>query len=807
MENTTNINNRYQRLTQAKKDANDKEWYKEQLNVLSNKSFSSLGIYEGTDITDYKRMKVNYDLFNNIINLRDFEYVCKPYGSQVGELPAQLTNRDIISPKIKVLIGMEMKRPFSWKVMAVNEEATTRKEQEEFGKIKEYVINSILQPIKQKQAIQYEQEYQGRELTEEEQQQIMKQVEQDMQTMTPDEVRQYMRRDHQDPAEALAHQLLEYTILDQDIKFKFNKAWKHALITGKEIYWVGIMRDKPVIKVINPLYFDCDKSPDIDFIEDGEWAVCEYRMTPSEIVANFDLTEEEIDELYAMYPYGASQILDSDFTFNNDRANEAHTIRVLHAEWKSLTQIGFLTYKNPENPDGEPLQTIVNENYKLNKKAGDISIEWEWIPERHEGYKIGATIYKNMRPVPGQYRDMDNLYQCKLSYIGGMYDNTNSHVTSPVDRMKAYQYFLNILWYRIELLMASDKGKKVLMNINAIPKSANIDLNKWLYFADALNLMFFNPNEEGNKGNTEAGSIAKEIDMSLVSQINQYIELAAYVEDRCGASVGITKQMEGQIRPNDAVTNTKQSLLQSSHILEPYFEHHNNIKRNVLQQVIEVCKIAYTQNKPKKLTYILDDLSNQLLNVDQGLLENSTLGIFVSNSSKAFDAKQLIENLAQAAMQNQAIELSDVIKVVRSEGVQEAEELLEAAEDKREARNQQAQIQQTQAEAEMEEKQRQHEKEQWKHEADMIILKEEERRKTELQKQAMLSIGFDPNKDEDNDGEPDIMEVYKHGLDTNIKTRKQNLEENKFQYQKELDKKKIALEEKKIAAKSNAIKK
>jgi hypothetical protein len=120
------------------------------------------------EVSEYRRMKVNYDLFNNILDLKNFEHVCEPFGSEAGELPAKMVNRDIVSGKIKAMLGMEMKRPFSWKVIATNAEATTRKEQEEFGKIREFVVNSIVEPIRTKIEAKYQQEGKEKELGEEE---------------------------------------------------------------------------------------------------------------------------------------------------------------------------------------------------------------------------------------------------------------------------------------------------------------------------------------------------------------------------------------------------------------------------------------------------------------------------------------------------------------------------------------------------------------------------------------------------------------------------------------------------------------
>jgi len=192
------------RITRAQKNADNKHWYKANLDFLDKRSFSQVGFngygfdtFDTNGVSDYKRMKVNYDLFNNIINIRDFEYVIRPFGAQSGELPANFVNRDIISPKIKVLLGMEMKRPFSWKVMAVNEEATTRREQEEFKMIQEYVISEIMKPIRMGLEQKKMAELQGQQPTPEQIQQIQQQIEQELKTMTPEEIHRYMQREHQ----------------------------------------------------------------------------------------------------------------------------------------------------------------------------------------------------------------------------------------------------------------------------------------------------------------------------------------------------------------------------------------------------------------------------------------------------------------------------------------------------------------------------------------------------------------------------------------------------------------------------------
>lgn len=797
-----------QRLTQKQKDAKDKLYYRNQLDLLDSKSFNNNSFTAfGTGVSDYRRKKVNYDLFNNIIDVNDFKYVCKPFGAEAGDLPAKFTNRDIVSGKIKVLLGMEMSMPFSWRIVATNPSATTRREQKESEMLKDFVTGEIMRPIRLETEQQLMQQASGgKPLTPEQKQQIAQQVEQEVQARTPDEVYKYMAREHQDPAESLAQQVLEYLIHEQKIPQKFNKGWKHTNISGEEIYYVGIENGEPVLKVINPLFFDYGRSHENEAIQDAEWATYELNLTPSQIVAVFgsELTNSEIDRIYSHYENKGSSIRDADFTFDTERHNEAYTVRVLHGAWKGLCKIGFLTYFDKR---GKEQMKLVDENYKLDIENGDIKIEWEWIPEAHEGFKILDDIYVQCRPVPGQYKDLDNLYKCHLPYYGAACDNLNSPTTSPMDRMKGYQYYYDIILYRVDLMMASDKGKILAANIKLIPKSSGIDIIKWQYFAEANKMAWFNPMEEGNKGTGNMGEIAQVLDMSLASDIDKYIKIAEYIETKCGQSIGVTKQMEAQIAANEPVTNTKQNIIQASHIIKPHFELHNYVKRDVLEALLEKAKVAWRGSKPKKLVYILDDMTYKMITVDTELLDSSTYGLFVANSSKAHDAKQVVEGLAQAAIQNQQADLSDIMKIVRAESITEAEELLEAANLRKTQENQAIEQQKIQAQKQLEDQKMAFEREKMAHEKDMVVTKETERRKTEIQKQTILSLGFNEDKDLDDDNVPDVLEVAKYGVDASIKERQQALKEEEFTHKKEVDKEKLRLEKEKIkkqAAKASA---
>ena len=809
-----------QRLSYAKKKANSFQWAKDVIDEIDK--HKHVGI---TGQSDFSRKSVNYDLFNGKLDVNDFEYVCKPYGVDgVGELPAEMRHYDIMSSKLRVLFGEEIKRPFNFKVVATNDEAITEREREQTELLRGYVQQEIQAKI---QAAIMEAGISPDGMPGEAQdpqaiQQQQQQIQQIQKQMTPPEIEEYMKRDYQGSIEILGNQLLSYLKKKEQLRHKFNKGWKHALIAGEEIYWVGIVNGEPTVRTINPLYFEFDKDPDIDGIEHSQWAKYTMRMTAGSVIDTFGeyLTEKEIKDLYddtnvsgAAHPLGSPEfnydssqdVFSSSFPFqwdSNDTSNGGSYIRVVHCEWKSLRKVGFLTYVDPDTMELQEI--IVDETHKFNKDAGDVKIKWEWVPEVWEGTKIGDDIFVNMRPKPNQFKDIDNLYTCKLGYTGFVYNNLNSQSVSMIDRMKPYQYLYNIMMYRLELDLASDKGKKFLADITQIPSSMGMDMEKWLYYFDALGIAFVNPNEEGARNKPSNFNQWQSIDLTMSQTIQQKINLLEYLEMQCSEVSGITKQREGQVGPNELVGNTQQAVVQSSAITEEWFYQHNSLKGRVLESLIDTAKVAYGDGPVKKIQYVLDDMTTKLIKLEPNKLVNSSFGVFVSDSAKDQELFMTMRQLAHAALQNQQAELSDVIKMMTSESSAEIKTLLESAEDSRREREQQMQQQQQQAQAEQAQAQQQaqmaieQQKAQLeKAKLDMEKYKTDANNETKVQIAEINSFRNQMDQDINDNGVPDQLEIEKLKVQAQQAERKATIEDRKLDIkEKEMENKKRSEAEK-----------
>jgi len=780
------------RLTRKEKK---RSWYISEMNRFKGSHVS--GIYSAGEIghSQFADNQVNYDMFNNKVIMKQLLYVCQPHGTG-REYPATMRNFDISSGKIRTLLGMEIKRGSSWKFVATNPDATNRKEEIYFNKVRQFTVDTLMQPLREEAEIKFQQETQGRQLNENEIKELREKLSKEMENKTPIDVEKYMNRKHQDPAEIMFSQLLEYLVLKNKMDEKFNRCFKHFLLSAKSVMYVGMLNGEPYSIDINSQRVNYAPDNSNKSIQDRDWATCEHYFSNSDIIKYFgsELKKGDLDKILHQNRTLGEKLL-AEGIFNHKETEGDKGRRVLHCVWKSLRKIGFLTYIDEEGTEQE---RIVDEDYIYNEQMGDIDIKWEWLNEIHEGWDFGDDIYAYLRPLPGQFTDPNNLGG-KLPYFGVICDNMNSEPVALMSRLRTYQHYLNIIMYRLELVMAKDKGKNLLLNINAVSGSSDVPTTTFEHLLDATGVGYLNPNEEGVNYN-DINALAKVIDRSRGGEISYYINLAEYIKRLAGESVGITPDVEGQIAKDAAVSNTRQNIVQKSYILEYYFNLHERFKQEVLTHMLELSRFAYSGKNGKKLTYVVDQMTKELL-INEEYLTQTTFGLFLSNSLKTQEAQDTIRQLAHAALQNQRIEFSDILVVLRQNGIKEATEQLQLAESRR--RKMEQNLQQQQIEAKKEEQARLDNMERQRHRDALEMQSEEYRLKTELAitENALVGMSYNPDIDKDRDGKNDFLEIAKFGVDADVTARKLTLEEDKLKHQKQVDNKKLSLEKQKVKSK------
>ena len=218
-----------------------------------------------------------------------------------------------------------------------------------------------------------------------------------------------------------------------------------------------------------------------------------------------------------------------------------HTVNVWHVCWKSFKKIFYVT---TTDENGQLQVDIVDENYK--EVGTEVSIEPDWIVEVWEGYRAGNDLYFGIQPIEYQHVSIDNPNSQKLPYVGAVYSATNSKPRSLVSILKPLQYMYITLWYRLELALARDKGKVILMDATQIPKSMGITPERWMHYLSSVGVAFVNP-YEGNPSDPSGSRAAafnqfQSVDLTQGQIIGEYIQLMDKIESLAGTISGITEQ-------------------------------------------------------------------------------------------------------------------------------------------------------------------------------------------------------------------------------------------------------------------------
>ena len=139
---------------------------------------------------------------------------------------------------------------------------------------------------------------------------------------------------------------------------------------------------------------------------------------------------------------------------------------------------------------------------------------------------------------------------------------------------------------------------------------------------------------------------------------------------------GISRQREGQVSNRETVGGVERATLQSSHITEWLFLQHDDVKRRTLECFLETAKIAL-KGRSKKFQYILSDNSNKILEIDGDEFVDNDYGLVVDNSDGTQQLAQKLDTLAQAALQNQTLSFSTIMKLYNSSSLAEKQKMVE----------------------------------------------------------------------------------------------------------------------------------
>lgn len=777
-----------QKLPLSKKG---KKWQEDCVNYIIGEGNVTSG---GNSTSYYGELQTYYNLYNSIFDEKDFKSITNPFKVEDG-FPATPHDFNIIRPKVDLLIGEETKRPLNFRVIRTSQEATSEMQEKEKQMILQYIEAAITARMSPEEAQQFQQQLQSGEI------------------MPPEQIAKYMDKDYKDIVENTAYHSLTYLREKLDLDNEFIKGWKDGLISGREIYYVGVLNAEPYAERVNPICFSYDKSPDLDFIEDGSWCCRKMRMPITEVYDRYydKLEEKDLDKLEEMIGstpgrnLGDRSPVDMGIQlriYDNPifEGSGKSLVNVWHCCWKSFKKIFYVTTTDDA---GQPQINIVDETYQ--PVGNEVSIEPDWIIEVWEGYRAGSDLYFGIQPIEYQHVSIDNPNSQKLPYCGAIYSNTNSKPRSLVSILKPLQYMYIVLWYRLELAIARDKGKVVNMDITQIPKSMNISPAKWMHYLSSVGVNFINPYEEGwNIPGREGGKPAQfnqitALDLTMSNVIAEYIQLMDKIEELAGTISGITQQREGAVSSSEMVGNVERSVVQSSHITEPLFWVHNQCKRRVLNMLLNTAKGAWEETGKQKLQYIFDNGERAFLDITPKFYYED-MDVFVSDTSKDLENIQKLQQLIQPAMQNGA-SLLEAAEILTNDNFNIIKQKL------KDMQTRQEQIQQQQQEAEAQQQQQLQQMQNESKQQELMLQEAQmdlQRYQIDQDNQTKIAVAQinayrgTEDMDQNDNGIPDVAELGKQALEQQKINQEAYNKRYEAKQKREIEDQKIQLEKDKM---------
>ena len=632
------------------------EWYANCIDYIIDAGLAANDRSEDETMLSIQRGMIPDDFYKKTLN---------PYNSaneKYTRFPATMRNLDIMNDIIRRYVSEYFKGIHEFIVGANNPEIVLNKE----AKLKEKVLQLAEQAFQQK----FEQEYQAAVQQAQANGQDPRQI--NPQDVMPD-IEQFIAQFNEqyiDDESKQAQEVLNYIRSMTEDNIIYLGCFFDYVTLGECFSYTEIKGNK-LIKERVPVLEAYPVPNSNFFVEDHDMFARRMWMSYQQIVDTFDesLTDKDrkfLETYYAkdnstgsvtMLPY--SQMFETypdvcgKFSkeerelFKKDpvRVSEINNnlYEVWHVVWRGEAKRGILTYINEIG-----LQTtrIVEEDYELNKEAGDISIEWEYEPQVYEGYRIGhryTSIYPiKARPIPFN-RDG------KLPYNGIMEILPFMGKFSIIKLITPYQIMRNIFAYHREMVIAKNKLLILMLPESLIASDTEDKLYKMA--ADGILLV----DDEDDASGIKMQQV-RMLNASMGDYITQITNLMEATKQEAREMVDMNMQRYGDIAQSAGAATTQEAITRSSMGMVVLVQMFDEFRKHDYNRDIDYAKLAYIDGLD---TTYWDILGNKkFLSLDVNSFVNSDCSTTVRNDAKEQDKVQQLRQWAFSAAQNGDLDMA-----------------------------------------------------------------------------------------------------------------------------------------------------
>ena len=631
------------------------EWYANSIDYIIDMGLSC------NDRNDTER---KLDILHGNIPNEFYKKTLNPYNSnneKYTRFPATMRNLDIMSDIIRRYVSEYFKGIHEFIVSASNPEIVIKKS----AKLREEIGVMASQAFKQ----EFERRLQQMQAEAAQQGVPPEQINPQEAMPNPEEFMQNFNEKYIDDESKQGQDVLNFVRSITSDAMIYLSAFFDYVSLG-ECYTYSDIRGEKIVKEHIPV-IDAFPIPNGEFfVEDHDMFARRHLMSYTQILDMFDdvLTKEDRAYLEKYYDYssasGPTQLMYSKFfeyypdvcekftkkereLFKNEgvrvEAVNNNLYEVWHVVWRGYARQGILTYVNEA---GLVTTKVVDESYKLDTQAGDISIEWAYKPQVYEGYRIGGR-YSAIYPIKA--RPIAFERDGKLPYNGIMEVIPYMGKFSIIKTITPYQIMRNIFAYHREMVIAKNK-----MLILILPKSLVSNNSEDVVYrmaADGVLLV-----DDSEDANSQKMANIRMLNAQMGDYIAQITQLMEATRQEAWDTVDMNAQRYGDIAQSSGVGTTQEAIARSSMGSVIIVQVFDEMRRRDYQRDIDFCKLAYIDGLDT--AYLDADGNRHYISLDVNSFVYSTYGITVKNDAKEQDKLQQLRQWAFSAAQNGDLDMA-----------------------------------------------------------------------------------------------------------------------------------------------------
>jgi hypothetical protein len=501
----------------------------------------------------------------------------------------------------------------------------------------------------------------------------------------PEDVHRFMEYDYQEYAEVLATRICEDILLRNTHKQKLKQAFLYTLLGGYVGIENRIENGKQYFDIVLPHNLIVDRAKDDDFNSDARFVGKVDWLNITDIIERYQdsLTYEEIEELKKINMNNLYQLLDltthpyaTNWAFN---INNLPTLACVTGYWVGTKDLG---YEKSQDKFGNTHYSKIR-----NGRKGQY-----WTKTIYKGTLIGNKYIVDAEEMTNIVRKHDNPGDVELPlkvFIPNMVMGENRSV---VARLHQHQDRIDYITNEITKMMNRAKGKVYLINKQKLGSSTAKDV-----ISDFERMGIHVTDGSATGEDFVAGQDARMVevvDMTLDPNIQQLVSLRREEERLMEEIVNIPKvalgQQSGYVGAKTQAGTIAQSNLGTTYLYQGFVEFFEKQLAFALNQY-KVSLMGESENDIP----VVGTRGKQYLKITEDF-QFEELGVYIKVKDFMDEqARERLIGLAQAAMQNQTIDMLDYIRIEKCKTYTEVINELDYSinKKKREAEKQQAMMQ------------------------------------------------------------------------------------------------------------------